>query len=280
MNTSRTSFVQLPSGKELQEILNKEAVRAVSKEKEDLHYVNFEPIILLLKKLGLNSDFFTKTFNTSDFYDEALVSSVVAGLEEVIGSAIKMINSEGDRLRSELDNLYDYLSEEDKPEKSDIVFVFGSKSTLRTEKAIELYKSGLAPKLLISGKGPIYESGEGMYEAETMKNFAIADGLPVESILIEKNSISIPDNVKSSLNYLDSIGLGFSSLILVNSPFAQRRGWAHFKKYLPDSMKIYRVNSGVGEKYSKDAWFKSEEGIKVIINEYIKMKVATVLNTA
>ena len=280
MDSKRTSFVQLPSGKELKEILAKEAHRDISEEQENRHYADFAPIISFLEKLGLDSSFFVKEFAPSDFDDEELVSSNLEILDDMISSVIGKISGNEAKLKPYLDGLYDYLSEEDRLEKSDFIFVFGSKSTLRTEKAMELYKMGLASKLLISGRGPIYESGEQVFEAESLRDFAVNGGLPPESVLVEKNSISIPDNVKSSLNYLDSINSRLSSIIIVNSPFSQRRGFVHFKKFLPENVKIYRANSAVSDKYSKDSWFKSEEGIKVVINEYIKMKIATILNTA
>ena len=53
-----------------------------------------------------------------------------------------------------LNATYDYLSEEDIPEKSDLIFVFGSKTPLRIDKAVELYNQGVSE--IIQSVGQCY----------------------------------------------------------------------------------------------------------------------------
>jgi uncharacterized SAM-binding protein YcdF (DUF218 family) len=133
---------------------------------------------------------------------------------------------------------------------------------------------------MISGESPFYAPDNPVTEADRYKQLAMEQGVAADKVITENKSVTIPDNVRSSLNLLDEQGVQCSSLILVNSPYTQRRGWIHFKKYLPDTVKIVRVNSDTIGKYHKDKWFANEDGVRTLANEFVKMKIATTLNTA
>jgi len=129
-NINRTSYTQLPEVKELVRIMEKEAKREVAKGKEETHYPVFEAVENWLRCIGIN----TMTFRSEDVWQKTLfeLNSLVP---EVV---IKTLNYEGDLKM--FDKVSNYLGEEDNPQKSDLIFVFGSKSLARIEKATELYR--------------------------------------------------------------------------------------------------------------------------------------------
>jgi uncharacterized SAM-binding protein YcdF (DUF218 family) len=177
------------------------------------------------------------------------------------------------------DSAYEYLSEEDNLQASDFIFVFGAKTPLRAEKAAELYKKGLGENVVVSGGSPFYQPDEEV-GADRYRRILVENGVPQGQIISENRSITMPDNVRSSLNLLDNYGINPRSMILVNSPYAQRRGWSIMKKYLPGSVSLYRVNSDVDQELSKDQWYKQEKSLRVVLNEFIKMRAGVVSNTA
>lgn len=271
---SRANNVPLPKRKELEEILKKEVYRPVPASKEKIHYPKFESIIDLLSHYRLPAEIFVN--DSLDIFDvvsegEILVNKLIAKIlaDEVNSELTKILN-----------RIYDYLSEEDKPEEADILFVFGGKTILRAEKALELYKKGLVKKVVLSGGNPIYSNEKNRSEADIYKAYLLENGVPEEHSIVENKSITVPDNIRCSLNLFDEIGLEIGSLILVNSPYIQRRAWAIFKKHLPDSIKIFRVNSDTKPEYSKDNWYKQRETLKIILNEFVKMRASVVYNTA
>jgi uncharacterized SAM-binding protein YcdF (DUF218 family) len=278
MPEKRNNFSQLPSSSELQGILSAEASRKIPKGKEDIHYFEFSPLLKLAHHFDLEASSLTNDYSKEDIASTDLLEK---GKEFVAAIREKILDKE---LREDdvkvLNDAYDYLAEEDNLDEADIVFIFGAKTPLRIEKAIDVYKRGYGKKLLISGKGPFYSEVDTKTEAEIYSDIAKEKGIPEEVILIESASITIPDNVRCSLNLLDKKSIQPESLILVNSPYTQRRGWAHFKKYTPDSIKFIRVNSETADKYKRDAWYKSPGGIDVVLSEYFKAKVAVSLNTA
>ncbi|PLS81710.1 hypothetical protein CYG49_01560 [Candidatus Saccharibacteria bacterium] len=183
-------------------------------------------------------------------------------------------------IRDRLDAAYDYLIEEDEQKRADLLFVFGSAAPYRIERAIELFKAGLAPKMLISGGKPIYAHETVLSEATRYKEIAVAAGVPEAAILIESESITIPHNIMESLKLLDRQEEKPQRIMLVNAPFAQRRGWAIWNKFSPEGTEFIRINANVSERFNRDNWFKNAETIRIILNEFIKMRASVVYNTA
>lgn len=276
----RTSHTQLPTFNELQSILAAEAARPIPRGNEGLHFADFTTIINLLSAFNLPTRFFTEHFEFADFEDESLFSETVKMFNDLI---VATLSAEGGVEKHKLFNeLYDYLSEEDEPEHADIIFVFGSKQTYRIEKAVDLYKQGYAPKILVSGKAPFYEKDTATAaEAEMFAEYAIQHGVPEDALILEQESITVPDNVKRSLNLLENIHVPHETIILVNSPFSHRRGWAHFSKMSSLGTRLLRANvDKVSDTFSRDGWYKNETGAKVVIKEFFGLRVSELINTS
>lgn len=276
----RTEPVQLPSYDELCAILSHEEWREIVETKKHIHYADFSTILTLLKEYNLSTKFFDSNFKFSDFKDGALFSEVASMFTDLVDN---ILQTQEDAEKQKLfDNLYDYLSESDSEQKADIIFVFGSKSTFRIEKAIKLYEAGYAPKILVSGKGPFYEKDKELVpEAQKLAEYALERGVAESALILEKESITVPDNVKRSLNMLQRQSIPHNSFILVNSPFSQRRGWAHFSKFSAEGTKIIRSNvDTVSDQYSKDGWYKNEVGAKTIVKEFFGLRMSEILNTS
>lgn len=271
----RTEPFQLPSYEELLSILKHEDTRTIPIEKERNHYAEFSTLCALLQEYDMPSKLFEETVKFEDLENPAFFAHITSLFSDLVKN---ILHTERQNL---FDAVYDYLSEADTLQKADIIFVFGSKSTLRIERAVELYKQGYAPKIMISGKGPFYEQKETLSEAEKLGQYAIDHGVPQEALILEKESITIPDNVKRSLNLLEKKSIPHESIILVNSPFSQRRGWAHFSKMSEVGTTLIRVNARtVYRQFSKDGWYKDEVGVKVIVKEFFSLRFSELLNTS
>ena len=274
----RTHFTELPTYKELCDIFASEDRRVIPKSKESAHYGEFSTMIRLLEFYNLPTTFFSRQLSFKDLDNQSLYLETVTVFNNVVKNVLlSKDNLEVQRLGN---NIYDYLSEEDMPEKSDLLFVYGSKTTIRIEKAIELYKSGFAPKIVISGKSPFYEKDVIFSESEKLADFAIKNGVPSQDIILEKEATSIPDNVKRTLNLLQKYSIKHDSIILINSPFAQRRGYAHFSKMCREKTKLFRVNSSVSSIFSRNEWYRNEVGVKTILKEFFSMRIGVISNTA
>jgi len=274
--SNRKNSAELPEVKELETILEREAKRPVAPGKENKHFASFELFIRWLQLIGLPTDIFNQNLTWQE-----LVVLGARAQSEIVSRTLRMIEEGNIELENLMQDITKYLGEEDIPQLSDVIFVFGSKSLSRIEAAVNLYKLGLAPKIFISGGMPIYEKRE-KSEALVFKEWAIEHGVPSENIIIHDTAISVPDNVRGGLNMMDELGLPYNSIILVTVWFAMRRSWAHMMKYVPQNTKLYRVNSVLtpSSNFRLNQWWKNEIGIKIIFNEFGKLKISEVLNSS
>lgn len=270
----RTDNTRLPGDEELAEILEREEFRPVAPGKEDVHYPDFTVMTDLLTSLSLHSDLFTEPVGS-------IYEAVRRGDGLLDQMVRRLVQPEiASRTRSELDACYAYLSEEDEPQPSDLIFVFGGKTLARPGRAAELYARDLAPTIMMSGGSPIYALSGQMTEARLYRGEAIRLGVPGDAILSEDKSITVPDNVRVSLNLLEARQFPLTSIIVVNSPYTQRRGWAIFKKHLPDSVVVRRVNCDTKPEFYRSQWYLQEPTLKIVLSEFMKMRASVVYNTA
>lgn len=112
------------------------------------------------------------------------------------------------------ERIYDSLFLSKRPEEADAIFVFGSPNDLRIRKAVELYKAGFSNKIIISGHGPFYASHT-QSEAERMAGVASKEGVPRSALLLESEAITIPDNIKRTLDLASHSSSLLGSICLV-----------------------------------------------------------------
>lgn len=273
---SRKHFSHLPTSKVFAEALKIEAKRKVSPSKQNSHYPKFDLFIAWMKEIGINTDFFE---NANDWQN--LINSGNQLRELVSQKTTFEVQNRNTKLIEILESIEDYLSEETLiPENIDILFIFGSKDLGRVHKAVtKIYSKHKIKTVLITG-GSRYDSRDKSEpEAIIFEREAIKLGIPKEKIVIESKSITIADNVRSGLNMLDSLQIEYNNIVTMVSWFAQRRAWAHLKKYT--DAEIICVNSDPkSQELTPGEWYKHEVGINVVFSEFLKMKMAVMINTA
>lgn len=261
----RTSATELPDGEEFQSIFDKESQRAIPAQNIGKHFASLE-VLNGVSHLPIN-----QTFRDSDGFDE-----VAANGELFINDFLGQLET-GAISRNTLDDIYDYLCALDEPEECDLIFVFGRHSDkARIIKGVELYHEGLAPIIVLAGGHPNYLP-RARSEAEVMQEYALLNGVRSEAMILEKGSISIPGNVKAALDMFDELKLNWQSMTLVMSPFAMRRAMAFFSKFTV-SKKFIRVGADT-DGVRRDSWFKQEETVRYVMNEYVKLRIGIVSDT-
>jgi len=148
---------------------------------------------------------------------------------------------------------------DDKLQKVDVLIVLGGDSE-RDLYAAELYKKGLAPKIIMSGYGS---------SAWYMAKRVVSAGVREQDVIVEDKSESTYHNAVYSRNIV--LAQNFKSAIIVTSPYHMRRSKLIFER-------VFR-NTGVKLLYSstKDSGFNvdgrctSEIDRQIVRSEYIKL---------
>ncbi|POS77953.1 DUF218 domain-containing protein [Diaporthe helianthi] len=80
-------------------------------------------------------------------------------------------------------------------------------------------------------------------EAEVFADVALERGVPRDKIILETESTNTGENVRFTYNLLKSMGLSPRRLILVQSPYMERRTYATFRRQWPDASVQFSVTS-------------------------------------
>lgn len=267
----RRNYEEVPSVAELANTLEREAKRDIPLSKQNIHYFSLDSLKEFLTTIG----FSVPAFDRFKTWQEVLIEGEV--LQRKLIPYI--LDQNGQQIVEPAIKLYQYLSQEDKPEPADIILAFGAKTPARAEKAIELYKKGLAPKILFSGRGASFVDNVTETEADNYAGIAREAGVDESALILEREAITLPDNVRRSFNMLDEMQISYKRIILVNSPYSQLRGYGYAEKYSPVGTAIFRVNCETKNTLREDKWFETEEGIKAVIGEYRRLWVSLAANS-
>jgi len=123
------------------------------------------------------------------------------------------------------------------PHRADAIVVFaggvgengkaGGGTPERLNEAVELYRAGYAPYLVFSS-GYVYS----FHEAESMRDYAVGQGVPSSAIVLERRATNTYQNVK----FVDEILRDHksTSILLVSSPYHMRRATMVWHKIAPE----------------------------------------------
>lgn len=126
---------------------------------------------------------------------------------------------------------------EEAPRTADAVVVFaggvgesgqaGGGYQERLERAVDLYRGGYAPRIVISS-GFVFA----FKEAEVMRALAIAQGIPADAVLLETHASNTYENVVLTRAILAAHD--WRSILLVSSPYHMKRAVAVWRKVAPE----------------------------------------------
>ena len=177
-----------------------------------------------------------------------------------------------------LKQIEDFMFIEDKPEKADVIFVPGNGYPQMAEKAAELYRNGVAPKILPSGRYSITagrftgvldkkECYCGTYKTEWdfLKDVLMQNGVPEEAILKEDQATYTYENAIYSRQVTDHAELEIERAILCCKSYHARRCLMYYQLLYPKTeFYVVPVNA---DGITRENWKKNEEGIDAVTGE-------------
>ncbi len=266
MHMSRSSNTELPSEQELLDILALESPRRA---------VKFDFVERNIGMFDVYMDVADDVSWVRSYRDMSMGEFVAqrdATTEELVYKVLH-----GQLSRSQLDRLYRNLctgritSGVRGARRADAAFVFGSPSDARVKLAIECYFRNATKKIILSGKGPHYRDHDET-EADRMKRVAMAAGVPEQAIIIENESVTLPDNVKRTLDMFDRINWHPRDLIVIATTVIMARAYMEWYKFSPWDIEIHMMSpKPTDPDMTEDGWFRTERGARIVLNEYAKI---------
>ena len=269
----RTSSIELPSADEIRAIINEESPRlAVHRDYLSTRPWLFMELSRVAAQAGIDAAVFEK-YQAWDF------NKVVGALHVFVSECSAYLAQHIDDIKAE--QLYEPLKTGNSPKQSDIIFVFGSAKNMRIAKAVELYHSGVASKIMATGAAPRWAASQGennITEAQRMADYAITHGVPADDIIIEDQAISIPDNVKRSIDLWEAMQWYPQRITLVTSEFNVRRAEMNIYEFTPWPVEIFIASPEPSSMLRADTWIETERGRRLILNEYAKLIIESAID--
>lgn len=145
---------------------------------------------------------------------------------------------------------------------ADAALVFGCgerwKVNARLHTALEVYRSGLARHLVVSGGVPMPD-GSGLTEAEWLAARLVDAGVPAADVSLENRATNTAENAAFALPILEARGC--RRVVLVMSDFEGIRAHLTAKRaWLGRGIEIYDCHAPSVGHWSRWAWWTTREG--------------------
>ena len=157
-----------------------------------------------------------------------------------------------------------YLSPADVLNKADVIVVVSGDSD-RMKHAVDLYKQGFAHKLILSGAAKKGFTSNAL----AMQLEASRSGIPNEAIILEERANDTYENALFTKEIIKSQGI--KSLILVSSPYHQRRVYETFSYVLGDEGILLQNSPSIYSNWKVDNWWLSETNTHLTNEEILKI---------
>jgi len=147
-----------------------------------------------------------------------------------------------------------------------IVAISGGDTDARTLEAIKLYKAGWSNRLILSGAA---EDKTSISNAAAMRVQAVQAGVPESVITLDEFASDTAGNA-ADLKSIATQG-SFTRIILVTSPYHQRRASIEFKRTLGPSVEIVSHSTTDDKYWSPAFWWLNPYSWYLSISELSKI---------
>jgi len=165
-----------------------------------------------------------------------------------------------------------FLIQESPKIKGDVMVVLGGDSFDRSVYASELYREGLAKRIVCTGgniPSVLAAVDTAMFEAEISRKILMDQQIPSSVIDTLCGSTSTWEESREILHYAQDHLV--DTLIIVSSKFHLRRVRNVFENEFDETEITLNFQGAPSSRYKEDQWWKSEEGMIMVNNEYMKL---------
>ncbi len=166
--------------------------------------------------------------------------------------------------------IWDYMLMHQELQPMDAIFALGSNDTRVAIRAGELYHKGYGKYVICAG-GNGKASDFSKPEAEVFAEILLAQGVPLDKMILEPNSTNTGENILFTKKLLEEKGLNFQSFILVQKPYMERRTFATFRKQWPEPEFLVTSPQISYEEFAKDQVAK-DRFINVMVGDLQRIR--------
>jgi uncharacterized SAM-binding protein YcdF (DUF218 family) len=161
------------------------------------------------------------------------------------------------------DAITEFLFLRDEPQSVDICLVLGSRYAETMDPAIDLWRRGLTPRILITGHGPNENQRK---EADLFHAYALAQGVPPDVLMIEREARHTRDNFELAALLIEDWS-SISRVAIVGKPYHMRRAKMTAERFWPAEIDYVMLPSNLPQDLKPDDWHTGEWGRARVLDE-------------
>lgn len=162
-----------------------------------------------------------------------------------------------------------YLFREDNPAPSDAIVVLLGGIDGRPQHAAELYRRGIAPRILLGFDG--VNPRIGASESYIYRDLMVERGVPRDAVIIVPEPLvsSTKDESDAISGYIRAHPM--RRITVATTAFHTRRSRWIFRRALKGLAIDVRAAAADDPRFTERSWWKSDEGLVTYVNEAIKL---------
>lgn len=179
-----------------------------------------------------------------------------------------------------LRDITEFIFLEDLPEKADLIIVPGNTWPQPARRAAALYREGMAPYIVVSGRyskgqqtfagaaceGDRYK-GAYMTEADFLTDVLIREGVPETAVLQERKAEFTLENARYIRRLLEEKKMTVKKALICCQAFHARRCRMYFEYVFQDTDVEFLMCPAVTQGISRCSWMESQKGLDTVLGE-------------
>jgi uncharacterized SAM-binding protein YcdF (DUF218 family) len=152
--------------------------------------------------------------------------------------------------------------------KADLLVALGGDNGARADQVLELYRAGLAPRILLTGPEGGYSKTRATY-LHWRARYLVDQGIPEQVLLFDRSSASSWEEAKNTLDLMQSMKLR-RVLVVSDPPHMRRLSWVWGKVFEGSDREYVLVASNM-EFWDAGHWWRTSPNAQFVFSEYIKL---------
>lgn len=154
------------------------------------------------------------------------------------------------------------------PVKADLIVTLGGGNGGRDDRALKLYKEGIASKVLITGQEGAYRKTRSNY-LNWRAQYLVDQGVPRSALLFDERSASSWDEAVNTLQLMQAMRM-HHVVVVSDPPHLRRLSWV-WGKVFAESGRHYTLVASEMEGWDPDHWWRTSGNAQFVFGEYIKL---------
>jgi uncharacterized SAM-binding protein YcdF (DUF218 family) len=153
------------------------------------------------------------------------------------------------------------------PARADLIFALGGDNGSRADRVLEIYRQGLAPRVLLGAEG-VHSSTRGTYLGWRAR-YLVDEGIPEQALLHDRRSANSYEEAVNALALMRAMNLD-RVLVVSDPPHLRRLSWVWGKVFAGSGKEFILVASAM-EDWDAARWWRTSPNAQFVFGEYVKL---------